>query len=202
MRGAVLAALGTAAQAEVRIRIGINSGLVVVGTIGDDLRVDYTAFGDTTVLAARLQAAAPPGAVLVSQQSAELVRGYFTLKEVAPVQVKERTVYPLRVTGLGTRTGRIDSGDELSPFTGRDRELAELRRLLDPPLAVGARWWAWPVTPAWASPGWRWSSAGWPSPPRPCWRAAACPTGPGSPTCHCSSWCATPAGSPPMIPRT
>jgi len=76
-RRAVLAALGIVARAEVRIRIGINSGLVVVGAIGDDLRVDYTAFGDTTVLAARLQAAAPPGAVLVSQRTAGLVRGYF-----------------------------------------------------------------------------------------------------------------------------
>ena len=47
-----------AGRAQVEIRIGINSGLVVVGKIGDDLRVDYTAFGDTTVLAARLQAAA------------------------------------------------------------------------------------------------------------------------------------------------
>ena len=130
-RRAVLAALGIAARAEVKIRIGINSGLVVVGTIGDDLRVDYTAFGDTTVLAARLQAAAAPGAVLVSQRTAELVRGYFQLEEVAPVQVKERTVHPLRVTGLGTRTARIASGDELSPFTGRDRELAELQRVLE-----------------------------------------------------------------------
>jgi class 3 adenylate cyclase len=59
-RRAVLAALDIAERAEVTVRIGINSGLVVVGTIGDDLRVDYTAFGDTTVLAARLQAAAPP----------------------------------------------------------------------------------------------------------------------------------------------
>ena len=42
------------------MRIGINSGLVVVGAIGDDLRVDYTAFGDTTILAARLQAVAAP----------------------------------------------------------------------------------------------------------------------------------------------
>src|SRR6266550_6034042 len=100
-RHAVLAALGIAAQEEVPVRIGINSGLVVVGTIGDDLRVDYTAFGDATVLAARLQAAAVPGAVLVSQQTAELVRGYFQLEEVAPVQVKERTVRPLRVPGLG-----------------------------------------------------------------------------------------------------
>ena len=130
-RHAVLAALGIAAQAEVPVRIGINSGLVVVGTIGDDLRVDYTAFGDTTVLAARLQAAAAPGAVLVSQQTADLVRGYFQLEEVARVQVKERTVRPLRVTGLGSRTARLDSGSDLSPFTGRDRELAELRRMLE-----------------------------------------------------------------------
>jgi class 3 adenylate cyclase len=130
-RHAVLAALGIAARAEVPIRIGINSGLVVVGTIGDDLRVDYTAFGDTTVLAARLQAAAAPGAVLVSQPTAEQVRGYFQLEEVAPVQIKERTVHPLRVTGLGARTARLDSGAELSPFTGRERELADLRRVLE-----------------------------------------------------------------------
>jgi class 3 adenylate cyclase len=130
-RRAVLAALGIIERAEVKIRIGINSGPVVVGAIGDDLRVDYTAFGDTTVLAARLQAAAAPGAVLVSQHTAELVRGYFQVEEVAPVQVKERTVYPVMVTGLGARTARIASGDELSPFTGRDRELAELQRVLE-----------------------------------------------------------------------
>ena len=128
---AVLAALGIAGRAEVPVRIGINSGLVVVGTIGDHLRVDYTAFGDTTVLAARLQAAAAPGAVLVSQQTAELVRGYFQLEQVAQIQVKERTVRPLRVTALGSRTARLDSGGDLSPFTGRDRELAELRRMLE-----------------------------------------------------------------------
>jgi class 3 adenylate cyclase len=130
-RRAVLAALGIAERAEVKIRIGINSGLVVVGTIGDDLRVDYTAFGDTTVLAARLQAAAAPGAVLVSQRTADLVRGYFQLEQVTPVQVKERAVYPLRVLGLGRRTARIDSGVELTPFTGRGRELAELQRVLE-----------------------------------------------------------------------
>jgi class 3 adenylate cyclase/tetratricopeptide (TPR) repeat protein len=130
-RRAVLAALGILARAQVQIRIGINSGLVVVGKIGDDLRVDYTAFGDTTVLAARLQAAAAPGAVLVGQRTAELVRGYFRLEEVTPVQVKERTVRPLRVIGLGTRTGRITAADDLSPFSGRDHEMAELRRAFD-----------------------------------------------------------------------
>jgi class 3 adenylate cyclase/tetratricopeptide (TPR) repeat protein len=130
-RRAILAALGIAARTQPTIRIGINSGLVVMGTIGDNLRADYTAFGDTTILAARLQAAAAPGAILVSQQTAELVRGYFRLAEVAPVQVKERAVHPLQVIGLGTRTGRITAGDDLSPFTGRDLELAELRRAFD-----------------------------------------------------------------------
>ena len=130
-RRAVLAALGIAAQSEVRVRIGINRGLVVVGTIGDDLRVEYSAFGDTIVLAARLESAAAPGAVLVSERTAGLVRGYFQLREVAPVQVKERTVHPLVVTGLGTRTARIAAGDLLSPFIGRDRELAELDRVLE-----------------------------------------------------------------------
>jgi class 3 adenylate cyclase/tetratricopeptide (TPR) repeat protein len=130
-RRAVLAALGITGRAEVSIRIGINSGLVVVGAIGDDLRVDYTAFGDTTVLAARLQAAAPPGAVLVSKRTAESLRGYFRLEECPPVRVKERVIRPLRVTGVGPRTARIAAGDDLSPFTGRDRELAELRRVLE-----------------------------------------------------------------------
>ena len=130
-RRAVLAALDIAERAEVTVRIGINSGLVVVGTVGDDLRVDYTAFGDTTVLAARLQAAAPPGGVLVSERTAGLVGGYFQLEKVPAVQVKERTVVPLRVTGLGARTAPIAAGDELSPFIGRDRELADLGGLLD-----------------------------------------------------------------------
>jgi class 3 adenylate cyclase/tetratricopeptide (TPR) repeat protein len=130
-RRAILAALGIAARAQLQIRIGINSGLVVMGKIGDDLRVEYTAFGDTAILAARLQAAAAPGAVLVSERTARLVRGYFRLEEVTPVQVKERTVHPLRVMGLGSRTGRVAAGDQLSPFTGRDHELAELRRAFD-----------------------------------------------------------------------
>jgi class 3 adenylate cyclase/tetratricopeptide (TPR) repeat protein len=130
-RRAVLAALGITERAEVSIRIGINSGPVVVGAIGDDLRVDYTAFGDTTVLAARLQAAAAPGAVLISKRTAKAVRGYFRLEELPPVQVKERTVTPVRVTGLGPRTSRIATGDVLSRFTGREGELSQLCRLLE-----------------------------------------------------------------------
>ena len=86
-RRAVLAALGIAAGAEARVRTGINSGLVVVGAISDDLLVDCTPVGDTITRAARLQAAAPPGVVLVSQRTAGLVRGYFRVEEVAPVKI-------------------------------------------------------------------------------------------------------------------
>ena len=130
-RRTVLAALGIVAGAEVEVRIGINSGLVVLGAISDDLRVDFSPVGDTAVLAARLQAAAPPGTVLVSQRTAGLVRGYFRTEDVAPVKVEERTLYPVLVTGPDTRTAPVASAGELSPFTGRDREMAELRRALE-----------------------------------------------------------------------
>ena len=130
-RRAVLAALGIAAGAEARVRIGINSGLVVVDAISDDLQVDCTPVGDTTVLAARLQAAAPPGAVLVSQRTAGLVRGYFRVEEVPPVKIEERTLYPMLVTGPDTQIAPVASADELSPFTGRDRETGELLRALE-----------------------------------------------------------------------
>jgi class 3 adenylate cyclase/tetratricopeptide (TPR) repeat protein len=126
-RRAALAALGIKERAEVEIRIGINSGSVVVGAIGDDLRMDYTAFGDTTILAARLQAAAEPGGVLVSAATAEALRGYFELEGSTPVDVKERTVHALRITGRGPRTSPIDDADhQLSPFSGRAVELETL----------------------------------------------------------------------------
>src|SRR5205814_106915 len=61
-----------------RLRLGVNTGLVVVGRIGDNLRMDYTAQGDTTNLAARLQALAEPGTILASDATYRLTQGYFT----------------------------------------------------------------------------------------------------------------------------
>src|SRR5205809_1979714 len=98
-RRAALAALAVKERSEIGVRIGINSGSVVVGAIGDDLRMDYTASGDTTVLAARLHGAARPGDVLVSTASAGYLRGYFDLQETEPVTVNERPVHALRVIG-------------------------------------------------------------------------------------------------------
>ncbi|TFH22471.1 MAG: tetratricopeptide repeat protein, partial [Myxococcales bacterium] len=113
-----------------RIRIGIHAGPVVVGKIGDDLRMDYTAVGDTTNLAARLQQAAPAGAVLISDTTAQLVRGYFETEDAGDLQLKGKSV-PVRVHLVvreRSMHGRIEAtaAEGLTPLVGRDSDLAAL----------------------------------------------------------------------------
>jgi class 3 adenylate cyclase/DNA-binding SARP family transcriptional activator len=130
-RRAAHAALAVKERSEIDVRIGINSGSVIVGAIGDDLRMDYTASGDTTVLAARLHGAARPGDVLVSTATAASLHGYFDLQETEPVTVDGRIVHTLRVIGRGPRTSPIDEAhQQLTPFSGRDEELESLRQAL------------------------------------------------------------------------
>src|SRR5204862_2095158 len=130
-RRAALAALAVKERSEIEVRIGINSGSVVVGAIGDDLRMDYTASGDTTVLAARLHGAARPGDVLVSAATAGYLRGYFDIQETEPMTVNERAIHALRVIGRGPRTSRIDEAhQQLTPFSGRHDELESLQQAL------------------------------------------------------------------------
>ena len=69
-----------------RVRMGINTGLVFVGAIGKDLRMDYTAVGDTTNLGARLLGLAGPGQILVSAQTHRLTEGFFTFDDLGDVQ--------------------------------------------------------------------------------------------------------------------
>jgi class 3 adenylate cyclase/tetratricopeptide (TPR) repeat protein/ribosomal protein L40E len=71
-----------------QMRIGLHSGPVVVGSIGDDLRVDYTAIGDTTNLAARVEQAAKPGEVWMSQETRNIIRGYFKEASVGEIPLK------------------------------------------------------------------------------------------------------------------
>jgi class 3 adenylate cyclase/DNA-binding SARP family transcriptional activator len=137
-RRAALAALAVKERSEIDVRIGINSGSVVVGAIGDDLRMNYTASGDTTVLAARLHGAAHAGDVLVSTASAGYLRGYFDLQETEPLTVDEHTVHALRVVGRGPRTSPIDEAhQQLTPFSGRDEELESLREAIRSAAAQG-----------------------------------------------------------------
>ena len=83
-----------------QMRLGLNTGLVVVGKIGDDLRMDYTAVGDTTNLAARLQMARP-GSVLVSEATHRAVGGFFETLDLGEMPVRDVPRYaPLRCCAL------------------------------------------------------------------------------------------------------
>src|SRR5262245_19603342 len=125
--------LGQAYGVECAFRMGLNSGLVVVGSIGDNLRMDYSAIGDTTNLAARLQQVAEPGTILVSESTTRLVQGSVRLEALVPVEVKGKTepVSIYKVIGTLPRRSPIASRGErpLSPFVGRERELATLEAL-------------------------------------------------------------------------
>jgi class 3 adenylate cyclase len=118
---------------ECTFRMGLNSGLVVVGSIGDNLRMDYSAIGDTTNLASRLQQHATPGVILVSESTSRLVQDAVRLEALAPVEVKGKTepVPIYKVIGTLPRRSPIASRSErtLSPFVGRERELTTLEAL-------------------------------------------------------------------------
>ena len=70
------------------VRMGLNSGEVVVGKIGDDLRMDYTAQGHTVGLAARMEQLAEPGSICLTEHTAKLVRGYFALRDLGESRIK------------------------------------------------------------------------------------------------------------------
>jgi class 3 adenylate cyclase/pimeloyl-ACP methyl ester carboxylesterase len=116
---------------EFRVRMGLNSGAVVVGKIGDNLRMDYTAVGDTTNLAARLLALAEPGQIIVSEEIARAVGPYFALRPLGEVSVKGKTlpVRPYCVEGARRVRSRLEAESErgLTPLVGREHELALLR---------------------------------------------------------------------------
>jgi class 3 adenylate cyclase len=116
-------------------RMGINSGDVVVGRIGDDLRMDYTAQGHTVALAQRMENLAEPNTCYLTAETAALVRGYFALDNLGDFRVKGVTdaVWVHRLAGLGASRTRFDISRTrgLSRFVGR---AADLRTLED---AVG-----------------------------------------------------------------
>jgi class 3 adenylate cyclase/tetratricopeptide (TPR) repeat protein len=112
-----------------QMRIGINTGPVVVGKIGDDLRMDYTAVGDTTNLAARLQQNARPGSVVISEATHKLVAGFFEILDLGEILVKGRApARAFEVLRPRGRQARLDVARErgLTPLVGRERELAAL----------------------------------------------------------------------------
>jgi class 3 adenylate cyclase/tetratricopeptide (TPR) repeat protein len=112
-----------------QMRIGINTGPVVVGRIGDDLRMDYTAVGDTTNLAARMQQLARPGSVVVSEATHRAASAFFETVDLGEVQVKGHTpVRAWEVLRPRLRRSRFDAATErgLTPLVGRVHEVATL----------------------------------------------------------------------------
>jgi class 3 adenylate cyclase/tetratricopeptide (TPR) repeat protein len=110
-----------------KLRIGIHSGPVVVGTLGNDLRVEFKAVGDTVNLASRMETLAEPGTTYVSEATFKLTEGLFLFEALGEKEVKGRTekVRIFRVIAHSTRTTRFDVSAErgLTPFVGRSREL-------------------------------------------------------------------------------
>src|SRR5688500_11683663 len=119
----------------VQIRVGLNSGEVVVRAIGGDLRTDYTAVGETTHLAARMEQAARPGTVLIAPATLHLAEGFVAVKSLGPVPVKGRSapVEVYELSGLGPARTRLQAAVRrgLTRFVGRDAELDVLRRALE-----------------------------------------------------------------------
>ncbi|NIS71192.1 MAG: AAA family ATPase [Proteobacteria bacterium] len=110
-----------------RMRIGIHTGPVVVGTLGNDLRVDFKAVGDTVNLASRMEGLAEPGTTYVTEETFRLTEGFFRFEALGAKEIKgkEEPVKTYRVIAPSTRRTRFDVSAErgLTPFMGREREL-------------------------------------------------------------------------------
>jgi class 3 adenylate cyclase/tetratricopeptide (TPR) repeat protein len=116
----------------IMVRVGINSGEIVISAIGNDLHMEYTVVGQTVHLASRMEQMAKPGSVMTTADTHRLAEGYIAMKSLGPVPVKG-LVEPVpiyEVTGAGPARTRLQAAAErgLTRFVGRDVELEQLRR--------------------------------------------------------------------------
>ena len=119
----------------IQIRVGLNSGEVVVRSIGSDLKMDYTAVGQTTHLAARMEQLATPASILITADTLRLAEGYVEVKSLGPVNVKglSEPVEVYEVMGAGAARTRLQAAATrgLTRFVGRDAEMETLRQTLE-----------------------------------------------------------------------
>ncbi len=116
-------------------RIGINTGPVVAGSVGNDLKMDYTAVGDTTNLAARLESLASPGTVLISDDTERLTRGFFRVEAAGPFDVKGKSeavnAFVVQDSVDVSHPMVVAARRGLTPLVGREEEMAQLRSCFD-----------------------------------------------------------------------
>jgi class 3 adenylate cyclase/tetratricopeptide (TPR) repeat protein len=119
---------------ELRIRVGLNSGEVVVRTIGNDLHMDYSAVGQTTHLAARMEQLASPGSIRLSAATLRLVEGLVQVNHLGPIPIKGMTepVEVYELTGASSVRRRLQAAVArgLTMFVGRDTEIDALNQAL------------------------------------------------------------------------
>jgi class 3 adenylate cyclase/predicted ATPase len=122
-------------QSGVEVRIGINTGEVVLRLVHTGGHTEYTPVGHAANLAARMQSAAPAGGIVISEDTRHLVEGYFELRESGPTEVKgvAEPINVYEVIGAGPLHGHFDLAMRrgLTKFVGRDREIAEMGRALE-----------------------------------------------------------------------
>ena len=119
----------------IQIRVGLNSGEVIVGAIRNDLHMDYTAIGQTAHLAARMEQMAMPGSVLLTPNTLRLAEGYVQVKVLGPVNVKglNEPIEVYEITGSGPVHSRLQAAAArgLTRFVGRTAEFDTLWQALD-----------------------------------------------------------------------
>ncbi|MGD2078034.1 MAG: adenylate/guanylate cyclase domain-containing protein, partial [Chloroflexota bacterium] len=116
------------------VRVGINTGLVVVGAVGSDLRMEYTALGDAINMAARMEQTAVPGTVQVAEATYKLVAPLFDFDVLEAVQVKGKAepVPAYRALGAKAQPGSLRGIENLAaPLIGRQEQLATLQNALE-----------------------------------------------------------------------
>jgi class 3 adenylate cyclase/tetratricopeptide (TPR) repeat protein len=120
----------------VQIRVGLNSGEVVVRSVGSDLRTDYSAVGQTTHLAARMEQVAAPGTILLTPDTLALAEGFVQVTPLGPMSVKglPAPVEVYELAGASAARSRLHAAAArgLTRFVGRDPEMEHLRRAFAP----------------------------------------------------------------------
>jgi class 3 adenylate cyclase/tetratricopeptide (TPR) repeat protein len=119
----------------IRIRVGLNTGDVVVRSIGNDLQMDYTAVGQTTHLAARMEQMADPGTIVATAETVRLAEGYVDVTPLGgrPIRGLNAPVEVYVVTGTGAARWPLEAAVArgLTGFVGRETELAQLGRAVE-----------------------------------------------------------------------
>jgi class 3 adenylate cyclase len=117
---------------EVQIRVGLNSGEVVVRSVGSDLRMDYSAVGQTTHLAARMEQFAPPGGIRLTAETLRLAEGFVQVNSLGPIPVKgmAEPVEVFELTGAAAIRTRLQAARArgFTRFVGREAEMEQIRQ--------------------------------------------------------------------------